>query len=126
MAITVNDLTSKGDIRLAQKSKFWALNGTSADASGCEQLKAAPATGLSLHITSLIISSAAAITITIGEGETTPGTPDAVILGPIAFAANQTLPWKFDKPITLTAATNLVVDASGAGAVTVFVEGYTA
>ena len=39
-----------------QPGKFgWIINATSADASGCEELKAAPATGLSIIVDHLTI-----------------------------------------------------------------------
>ncbi|MCE5334367.1 MAG: hypothetical protein LLG06_07225 [Desulfobacteraceae bacterium] len=99
------------------------INATSADASGCEELKAAPGTGKSIYIRHLTINSAAAITITIGEGETTPGSADTALLGPIAFAANQSMQWDFYPPVKLTTNTSLVVDASAGGDICVFAQG---
>jgi len=100
------------------------LNATSADASGVEELKAAPAAGLSIYVDHLTISSDSAISISIGEGETVPGTIDTVLLGPTPFAINQTIQWTFlNGGMKLTAATNLVVEASGAGNINVFVSG---
>ena len=100
------------------------LNATSANASGCEELKAAPAAGLSIYVDHLTISSDAAITVSIGEGEAVPGTPDAVLHGPVPFAINQSIQWNFlNGGMKLTAATSLVVDASGAGNINVFVSG---
>ncbi len=119
MAITVTTPTITGD--------FWCVNATSADASGCEELKAAPAAGTSLYIHYLVISCVSAITVTIGEGETTSA-PDTNLIGPIPFATGNGSPVILDlhqTPIKLTAAKNLVVDASGAGAVTVFAIGKT-
>ena len=98
-------------------------NGVSADASGVEVLKAAPAAGLSIYLDHLTISSDAAISISIGEGETVPGTIDTVLLGPIPFAINQQMQWNFlNGGMKLTAATALVVEA-GAGNINVFVSG---
>lgn len=115
MAITVTTL--------APYPYGFANNGVSADASGCEELVAAVA-GKSHYIEGIIISTGAAISVTIGAGET-GGAVTASILGPIAFSADSTLYWKFARPIKVAAATAIVVDTSGAGAVTVFVEGYT-
>lgn len=99
------------------------LNATSADASGCEELKAAPGAGLSIIVDHLTVNSGAAITITIGEGKTGAGVTTALI-GPVSFAANQSLQWDFLKGgMKLTAATSLTVDASGAGDICVFVQG---
>ena len=99
----------------------WMLNATSANASGAEELLAAPAAGVSIIVRHLTISSGAAITISIGEGETVPGTIDTTFIGPTNFAANAFLQWTFGNGgMLLTAATNLVVDASGAGNINVF------
>lgn len=50
------------------------LNATSADASGCEELKAAPAVGSSIIVDHLTINNGAnAISITIGAGKTGAG-----------------------------------------------------
>ncbi len=97
------------------------LNATSADASGCEVLKAGAA-GQSIVVDHITINSAAAITITIGEGETDSGVTTALI-GPIAMAANSSIQWDFPSGIILTAAAALTVDASGAGAICVFAYG---
>ena len=100
------------------------LNATSADASGVEVLKAA-VTGQSIYVTHMTISSDAGITISIGEGETVPGTIDTIFIGPVAFAANGTIQWNFlNGGMKLTAATALTVGASGAGNINVFASGY--
>ena len=103
------------------------LNGVSADASGCEELKAAPAAGLSIIVDHLTINNGAnAIFITIGEGET-GGAVTTALIGPIAMAANTSLQWdfisKFLGGMALTPGTALTVDTSGAGAVCIFVQG---
>lgn len=102
------------------------LNATCSDASGCEELKAAPATGLSIFIDHLTINNGpTAQSITIGEGETTPGAVDAALIGPIAMAANTSLQWDFlsHGGMKLTAAKSLTVLASSTGAIAVFVKG---
>ena len=100
------------------------LNATSANASDCEELKAAPAAGLSIYIDHLTISSDAAITISIGEGESVPGSPDIVLLGPVPFAVNQCIQWNFlNGGMKVKEATSLVVDSSGAGNICVFASG---
>jgi hypothetical protein len=100
------------------------VNGVSADASAVEELKAAPAAGLSIYIDHLTISSDAAISISIGEGETVPGTVDTILLGPVPFAANQCIQWNFlNGGMKLTAAKSLVLDASGGGNICVFCSG---
>jgi len=107
--------------------KGFIINGVSADASGCEELKAAPAAGKSIHITHLTINNGAnALSHTIGEGEATPGSVDTALIGPIAMVANSSIQWDFYPPMKLTAAKSLVIDSSGAGAVCVFAEGFVA
>ena len=99
------------------------VNGVSADASGCEELKAAPAAGKSILIHRLTLNNGAnALSHTIGEGETT-GAVTTALLGPIAMAANSSIQWDFYPALKLTAAMALVIDSSGAGAVCVFAEG---
>ena len=104
----------------------WIINATSADASGCEELKAAPAAGKSIIVDYLTVNSAAAITITIGQGET-GGAVTTDLIGPISFAANQSIQFDFrdfrNGGIALTAATSLTVDASGAGNICIFATG---
>ncbi|MCK4827439.1 hypothetical protein KA005_67540 [bacterium] len=100
----------------------WIINATSADASGCEELKAAVA-GKSIIVDHLTINSGAAITITIGEGET-GGAVTTALIGPVSFAANQSMQWDFLRGgMKLTAATSLTVDTSGAGNICVFASG---
>jgi hypothetical protein len=99
------------------------INATSADVSGCEELKAAPAAGLSIIVDHLTINNGAnAISITIGEGET-GGAVTTALIGPVAMAANTSIQWDFPSGMVLTAATSLTVDASGAGAVCIFTYG---
>lgn len=101
----------------------WIINATSADASGCEELKAAPAAGLSIVVDHLTINNgASAISITIGQGET-GGAVTTALIGPIAMAANTSLQWNFPYGMVLTAATSLTVDASGAGDICIFAYG---
>jgi len=107
------------------------LNAVSADASGCEELKAAPAAGTSIIVDHLTINcGASALLITIGEGET-GGAVTAALIGPLAMAANSSLQFDFNDGffvhgMVLTAATSLTVDASGAGAVCIFARGRVA
>ena len=97
-------------------------NGVSADASGVEVLKAGVA-GKSIYLDHLSIASDAAISISIGEGETVPGTIDTVLLGPVPFAINQQIQWNFlNGGMKLTTAAALVVEAA-AGNINVFCSG---
>ena len=102
----------------------WATNFTSADATGCEEVKAAPSAGTSLYLNGVIMSTDGAITLTLGAGET-GGAVTAALVGPITFTANQTIALKFDRPIKVGDATSLTVDAGGVAAVTVYAEGFT-
>lgn len=105
------------------KFGFFA-NLTSTNASGTEEIVAAPAAGLSIYLDYLMIASDAALTVSIGEGETVPGTPDTTWLGPVPLAVNQCIQWTFlNGGMKLTAAKSLVVNASGAGNINVFVSG---
>jgi len=99
------------------------LNATSADASSCEELKAAPAAGTSIIVDHLTINNGAnAISITIGEGETA-GAVTTALIGPVTMAANTSLQFTFMYGMVLTAATSLTVDASGASAICIFAQG---
>jgi hypothetical protein len=103
----------------------WIINATSSDASACEELKAAPAAGLSIVVDHLTINNGAnAISITIGQGET-GGAVTTALVGPIAMAANTSLQWNFNGGMALDAATSLNVDATGAGAICIFAQGRT-
>lgn len=101
------------------------INATSADASGCEELLAAPAAGVSIIVEHITISnnSVGTLTVTIGAGET-GGAVTTPVLGPISLLSGQSISWNFKRAgAVITAATSLVVDSSGAGAITVFAQG---
>ncbi len=103
----------------------WIINATSADASGCETLKAAVA-GKSIVVDHLTVSTGAAITVTIGMDES-GGAVETALIGPVSMAANTTLTWDFGSWPTfgmkMTAAKSLTIDSSGAGAICVFARG---
>lgn len=105
-------------------TKGFSVNATSADASGAEEVVAAIA-GKSIYLKQLSITCVSAITVTIGEGETASAVT-TVLYGAVPFVA--TAPGQvseiFTPPIKLTAATALVVDASGAGVIHVYAQGY--
>ena len=98
-------------------------NGTSADASGVEQLVAAVA-GKSIKVRHVTFNNltAGALSFTLGEGEAVPGTVDTALIGPVSVGANSSLQWDFNPSLELTAATKLVIEA-GAGNVCVFTQG---
>jgi hypothetical protein len=116
MAITVTNLTPE--------TFGFCANGFSADVSATEEVVAAPGTGKSHYLRHVTISSGGAISVTLGAGET-GGAVTSAILGPISFAANQTIKWDFNPAIKLPVNKSITVDSSGAGNVLVFVQGHT-
>ena len=104
----------------------WSVNASNADLSGCEIVVAAPATGLSLHLSKLSVFTVADVSVTVGFGETTSAvTAAGIVLGPVSLGANGSTSVDFEPPIAGAAATALVADASGAGVVTVVAQGET-
>jgi hypothetical protein len=105
----------------------WAISMYSADLSGCEELLAA-VTGKSHYITKLAINTIASITVSIGAGETSDALTNTYI-GPIGFTAagpNFILDFGLgQKSMKLPVSTAFCVDASGAGATSVYAEGIT-
>lgn len=112
MAITVTTLRTLGPA--------WSIHGYSADAQGNETLKDA-VSGKSHYIRKIMIHTVSAITVTLNADTT-------AILGPILFATTAGAPvtYEFVHPVKVTAGAALKVDAGGAGAVNVIVEGFTA
>jgi hypothetical protein len=101
----------------------WQVNATSADASGCEEIVAAPGAGYCLVLTRLTIGVGAAITVTVGSGDAA-GAVEGDQIGPIGGAAG-TYQLDFrDRPVVLTTNKSFTVDASGAGTVCVYAEGF--
>ena len=106
---------------LQAASSGFINNATSADASGGETIVAAVA-GKSHYIRSITIVCISAITVTIQDNTGTP----VVILGPAPFAATSApLTVVFPDPVKVAAGKLVEVDASGAGAVNVVIQGYT-
>ena len=123
MAITDNSIVVE---KLPLNGNVWAISAYSADLSGTESLKAA-VTNKSHYITKIVINCSSAITVSIGGGETT-GALTATYLGPIifsAFASTFTFDFGDDKGMKLLPSTALTIDASGAGAVSIYIEGKT-
>ncbi|MGA2332590.1 MAG: hypothetical protein ABSG75_12595 [Syntrophales bacterium] len=99
------------------------INGVSADASGCEELKAAPGVGMLLIVDHITINNGAnALSITIGQG-VNAGAVETALIGPIAMAANTSLQFWFPHGMILSANKSLTVDASGAGPICIFARG---
>lgn len=129
MAITDNAIDVK---TVPYEGETWAIAMYSADMSGAEELKAA-VTGSTHYIMYLELHTASSITLSVGAGETTPGSLDYTYIGPITFTAAgphyirdftqpSALPLKGFK---LPSSTSLTIDASGGGAVFVYAEGKT-
>lgn len=104
------------------KSKLGFIkNAVCVDATSCEEIHIA-VVGKKIKVRHLTINSGANITITIGEGETN-GAVTTALLGPISFAANQSMQWNFNPLMELTENTSLTVDSSGFGDICVFAQG---
>jgi len=101
----------------------WIINATSADASGTEELKAAVA-GKQIIVDHVTINNGAgAQSITIGEGESGPGSVTTALIGPVAMAANTSLQFDFPSGMALSAATSLTIDSTSNTALAVFAWG---
>lgn len=132
MAITATASTANQKrIEPSGNATPFIINAFSADLSGCEEIKAAPAAGQIVLDKLSIICDVKDITVTIGAGET-GGAVTTVIWGPIPFAAEVTaagyiagvqVTWEPKYQIWLPATTSLTVDTSGAGNVLVMAEG---
>ena len=124
MAITTNTLERtpghQGSI-----TDIWRVNASSADASGCETVKAAPGAGYELILTRLRVTIGGAVTATIGCGEESD-TAKRVLFGPFGGTA-MSVPviGHDDEPVVLDPNSALTVDASGAGVIWVLAEGMT-
>ena len=114
------------------EGETWAISMYTADASACEELKAA-VTGKSHYIMKLAINTISTITVSIGAGETTSALTTTYI-GPVGFtAAGPNYMLDFTDPpslplkgMKLPVSTALCMDSSGAGAIHVYIEGKTA
>jgi len=100
----------------------YIANAVSADIQACETILA-KTTDKSIKIKHLTINSTAAISIWIGEGAAA-GTIDNNLIGPLDFAALQTMQWDFWPLLELTSDYLLLCDADGAGQVCIFAQGF--
>lgn len=114
---------------LAPYKTGWAVFAYSDDLSGCEELRAAPGTGLYLRLDAIQITAqalAATRTITIGAGESGPGSVASVLIGPLAIAAGtRAYSITFTRPLLLPVNTSLTVDASAGGTFSIYAAGET-
>ena len=94
----------------------------SADASGCEAIKAAPAAG-SIYIERMTVFIGAAITVTMGSGKATTAV-ETISWNLIGTAEGTMFIFDFKYPVRLVALKAFYIDASGAGAVVVNAEGF--
>lgn len=102
----------------------WIINATSADASGCETLKAAPGAGLSIIVDHITINNGAAGTqdITIGQG-VAAGAVEVALIGPISMAVNDSVQWNFPQGMVLAANKALTVDSADTHNLMIFAYG---
>lgn len=108
-----------------QRKTPWRFNAASDDASGCEVIVPSPGVGFALHVERLLISITAAVTVTIGEGKDSGGL-SRTLIGSLGGAAGTFCPIDFgETPMRLNENNALCMDASGAGKVSVIVEGWT-
>jgi hypothetical protein len=127
MAVTTNSLTLTSPRKniVNQVVTPFQINATTADGSGCEEIVAAPGAGYALVVEYLMVHIGAAISVTIGSGETGPGSVEGDKLGPLGGAAGTYFLDFRDHPIELTTNKSLTFDASGAGTVCIYAEGFT-
>ena len=103
----------------------WAINAVIAAGAGCEELLAAPTAGAH-YLESVTLACDAAITVTLGAGETA-GAVTTILMGPIPFAATNGSPVEVElvEPVKLTDTSSFTLDASGAGDIWVQAGGFT-
>lgn len=118
-------ITSHTLVRARAGTGDWTVSAYSADASGCETLKAAPGTGLYLYVTKLMVMADVGITVTIGEDESSSA--PVTVYFTLPFAGGGPVVFDFtNSPITIGDANSaFVVDANAAGDVYVYAEGWT-
>lgn len=97
-------------------------NGYSTNWSGCEEIVAA-VSAKSIFIERIYLNSEGTDTFTFGAGET-GGAVTTTILGPIYSPGYVLMEMVFTRPLQVTAATALVVDANGATAATIIIQGF--
>jgi hypothetical protein len=123
MAIATNSLEwspkNQGTI-----TSRWRVNASSADVSGCETVKAAPGAGYELVIRRLVLTIGGSANVTLGMEEVSSAVKHT-LLGPIGGAAMPVSLDFGDDLLVLDPNTALVVDASGAVVVWLYVEGMT-
>lgn len=116
---------TSNDVGKTSQGGSFIVNAYSANASGCEELKSTPGTGKAIYIKRIYINAVTPITVTIGEGETTPGSVDTTVLGPLTFGTGAgNFEANFYPELKLTNNKSLVVDSSATGDVCIIVEGY--
>lgn len=123
MSITANTITVTS---LPAEGNEWFVSLTSEDASGVEPVKALES-GKIHYLTKLVVRTDSATDLSLGSGETTPGTIDTVHLGTIPLnAASGIYTWiaPRGKGLKFTAELAIAIKAS-AGTIHVYAEGKT-
>lgn len=131
IALLMLAVTSMADVTVTSNATgptsqggSFIVNARSTDAIACEELIAAPSTG-AIYIRSLFVRTVSPVAVTIGEGETTPGSADTTLIGPITFGANAApFQQEFYPALKLTDSKPLVVDASTTCDVVIIIQGY--
>lgn len=118
---TINTLTAPRPGVLADSLKtYWAINCNDTDASGTDQIVAAPGTGKHLYLQYITINTPTAEQVTILDGAN-------VLLGPVYLAVGATfVTYDFGETgLQLDPNSALNVDTAATVDVTIFVKGYT-
>jgi hypothetical protein len=102
----------------------WIINATCSDASACEELKAAiPGASIIIDHVTLNNGSAGTQDITIGQGESGPGSVETALIGPCSMDVNSSLQWNFPQGMVLTAGKSLTVDSGDTHNLMIFAYG---
>ena len=130
MAINVVTMTVPRKDRTGRTP--FSLHFDSADLSGAEELLTMPSGATSIYLEKIVIATTAAITVTVGDGETSSA-PTTDVIGPITMnrdvgtpanelAAVAIFSHEFIREILFSI--SIILDASGAGVVWGIAEGY--
>lgn len=103
---------------------YWAINGYDSDVAAGIEIKAAPGTGKSLYILSVVITSNNAAAYPYLQDE-----DDVILFGrffPILTSGGFSLVKEFKRPMKVATNKALEIKAAASGNVSIFIEGATA